>query len=303
MKDFYKQKMSVCLTFFGIFISLIKGQSLLAYSGTYDDTSVASALDNPGWATCGYGFMMIGIYKSTCDALHCLELFRCSKPVGSNGMTNCVDISVGDTPQAYIECPNGLLLQGFYRGSSDNIFGIDMLRCCDFTHPTRQLIAGDVTEVDWVLCLDNVNTWCTVSSNQYMTGIYRNICSELYCIENARQRAVYTVPTRNPTKNPTPVPTNRPTLRPTPMPTLGPTYNPSISPTLSPTSCLFYENNNYNINNDVSNIIYDISKTQYNQALTNTNNTITNCNDTDCQYQCNGLLDCFESHFKCNANS
>ena len=50
------------------------------YFGTWGscyDEDVADIFGTGGWATCKPGFYIVGLYKSACNELRCLERFRC----------------------------------------------------------------------------------------------------------------------------------------------------------------------------------------------------------------------------------
>ena len=43
------------------------------------DQDVSTSFDNEGWSNCRDDYFMVGIYKSNCQALYCLETFKCCK--------------------------------------------------------------------------------------------------------------------------------------------------------------------------------------------------------------------------------
>lgn len=48
-----------------------------SYGHCYDE-DVSTSFDSKGWSKCQRaGYFMTGFYKSTCEALHCIEKFKC----------------------------------------------------------------------------------------------------------------------------------------------------------------------------------------------------------------------------------
>ena len=43
------------------------------------DEDVSTSFDDVGWSNCRDDYFMVGIYKSDCQALYCLETFKCCK--------------------------------------------------------------------------------------------------------------------------------------------------------------------------------------------------------------------------------
>ncbi len=54
------------------------------WCGCYNHNHWGTFDGNNAWATCNAGYFVAGIFKSTCDNLHCIEEIRCCRPCNLN---------------------------------------------------------------------------------------------------------------------------------------------------------------------------------------------------------------------------
>ncbi|XP_005112200.1 uncharacterized protein LOC101845516 [Aplysia californica] len=81
-------------------------------------------------------------------------------------------------------CPAGFFLQGLYRtGTGDRLWDLEEGRCMKpASHP---YVHGRCYDHDITLAFDRQG-WVRCDNSYFLTGLYRGVCDELYCLEKMR---------------------------------------------------------------------------------------------------------------------
>ncbi|XP_046861166.1 uncharacterized protein LOC124454401 [Xenia sp. Carnegie-2017] len=148
-----------------------------------------SSFDSRGWSTCGYGRYMIGMYRNKrtkSDPISRIEKVDCYDAPGylysSSRDRECYKHNWYKTfdRRGWAFCNNGYYMAGLYRSSGNKLSNIEKAYCC---RPKTQV-------KQWGHCLRKNNWksfnrrgWSDCPSGYYMTGLYRNKCNKLYCLE------------------------------------------------------------------------------------------------------------------------
>ena len=56
------------------------------YHGSCYHKDVTKSFDNSGWTKCNSGYFLVGLYRSKCNRLSCIEKFKCCQMVNSKFM-------------------------------------------------------------------------------------------------------------------------------------------------------------------------------------------------------------------------
>ena len=85
------------------------------------------------WALCPSGHFLRGLYRTSGDWLYNIEEGKCCKPVGlPNKYAKCVDkdITVSFDNKGLSSCDDGYYMVGFYKGSCNQLYCIEKIKCC-----------------------------------------------------------------------------------------------------------------------------------------------------------------------------
>ncbi|CAL1533922.1 unnamed protein product [Lymnaea stagnalis] len=96
------------------------------------------------WGLCPAGYFLQGLYRNEDNRgwLHNLEEGRCSKPAehpSTYGECYNEDIGVCFDNIVLCKCRDGYFVTGLYRGGCDELFCLEMLRCCKMASAPEQL--------------------------------------------------------------------------------------------------------------------------------------------------------------------
>lgn len=104
---------------------------------TIDDLPVETSADysmpnmdyNYRWGVCPSGMYVMGIVKTSCNWLYCIDKLRCGRPPAAlySGYETCTDVK---NPYYWSRCPTGYYVAGFYRGSCYHLHCLTHMRCC-----------------------------------------------------------------------------------------------------------------------------------------------------------------------------
>jgi len=104
------------------------------YHASWHDT-----MDAKGWSRCLPGFFLVGLYRSKCDSLYCLQMGKCCNIGGASwGTCTEVDWSKTFSAKGWSSAPKNHLLTGFYRNSNHTLDGITKASACSYSRsPTN----------------------------------------------------------------------------------------------------------------------------------------------------------------------
>ncbi|CAL1535882.1 unnamed protein product [Lymnaea stagnalis] len=100
--------------------------------------------NNNVWANCPAGYFLQGLYRSGQfpGLLHNIEDGRCTKPADHpNYYGQCYDedISVCFDDKGLCKCKDDYLVAGLYRGTCDNLYCLETLKCCKMADKPEDL--------------------------------------------------------------------------------------------------------------------------------------------------------------------
>ena len=95
------------------------------------DWSTSMSQDNT-MSACDNGYFLTGLKRGMCTDLHCLEKAKCCKRPGTAWGT-CEErqaFPVGNDAAGWRSCADGSYMAGLRRGSSNDISGLEAIKCC-----------------------------------------------------------------------------------------------------------------------------------------------------------------------------
>ncbi|XP_066925842.1 uncharacterized protein [Clytia hemisphaerica] len=153
------------------------------------------SFDHKGWSSCPNGLYMTGLYrnnnrKGDKDQIFLLEEAECKSAAshlysGGANDRDCYKLNIWDiwNRKNWAVCKNGYYMHGIYRTSGNHLHNIEEFMCCK---PKSQVS-------QWKHCYNkNVwksfdhKGWSKCNNGYYMSGMFRNSCNNLYCIEEFR---------------------------------------------------------------------------------------------------------------------
>ncbi|XP_078356494.1 uromodulin-like, partial [Oculina patagonica] len=105
------------------------------------------------WALCPTGHFLQGLYRNSGDWLYHVEEGKCCKPAGlPNKYGKCVtkDIAKSFDNKGLSSCDDGYYMTGFYKGSCNQLYCIDKIKCCKMYEgpPTPSQECSNYQEID-----------------------------------------------------------------------------------------------------------------------------------------------------------
>merc|ERR1712238_642457 len=149
-----------------------------------------SCFDDTNW--CNVSGFMTGMYRNdrksgSSDGIYLLEKASSSDaPFNLRGASSCVVANWWSSfdKKGWSLCNSGYYMRGMYRNSKTHGQGLHLIEQANCCKPNAQ-------KGGWGTCYDlNVWTsfdakgWSKCATGYYMTGLFRNDCDNLYCIEN-----------------------------------------------------------------------------------------------------------------------
>ncbi|XP_066924753.1 uncharacterized protein [Clytia hemisphaerica] len=146
------------------------------------------SFDRQGWSTCPAGQYITGFYRSARripDGIWRLEEAKCkSAPLGwvPRRQQQCYKLNIWSSfdRKGWGKCKHGYYMQGIYRTNGRNLHNIEEFRCCK---PKNHHVVQRSCRKQNVWHSFDRKGWSQCPGNTYMTGIWRNNCNWLYCIE------------------------------------------------------------------------------------------------------------------------
>ena len=147
------------------------------------------SFDRQGWSLCRSGTYMAGMYRnkqSGSDPIYLLEEAKCVNAPGylysAKAHQDCYNHNWWGSfdRKGWSTCSNGYYMTGLYRTSGHNLYNIEEAKCC---RPKSQVKSWGSCYNHNVWSSFDRQGWSTCASGYYMTGLYRNSCERLYCLE------------------------------------------------------------------------------------------------------------------------
>jgi len=113
----------------------------------------------------------------------CREDGRTSLEVPEGTCTTANWVSSFDSA-GWSHCPDNTYMQGLYKSSCELIYCIEYARCCRINGGGSRRSCGQ--KQSWWGSLDGYG-WSLTDGHTFMTGLWRNWCHWLYCIEMPMQ--------------------------------------------------------------------------------------------------------------------
>ena len=186
-----------------MYLKLLHGLILVCFGIIQTESGSIKAnwtvsFDKTGWSRCPSGYLMKGIYKSSCQKIHCIENALCYKNAFQHAITSSLQNQrwwhcLHPRNQGWCTCYSGYYLTGLYRSGSsgsphqDLVHNIEEGACHQVPHSTswRQCYIENVDrelDVNIYLALSYCKT-----SGFYLVGFYKTRnCDELRCIESLK---------------------------------------------------------------------------------------------------------------------
>jgi hypothetical protein len=96
------------------------------------------SFDRAGWSTCGGGYFMTGLYRTSGHRAHNIESGHCCKSTYTpNQHVGCSDHQMFGR-MGWSECPRGKAMVGMWRSWDNSLNGMDWMRCCEM----KQVMIG-----------------------------------------------------------------------------------------------------------------------------------------------------------------
>merc|ERR1712070_142715 len=148
-----------------------------------------SSFDKKGWSTCtkhGKGYKYIdGIFRNHCNKLYCIEEVSCSTSPHHNEEQKCVSANWWSSmdKKGWSTCAEGSFISGLYRNDCSDLYCLEMAKCC--TSKVHVEKWNGCYDANWWSSFDK-RGWSSCNVGYHLTGLYRNTCNDLYCIEMAK---------------------------------------------------------------------------------------------------------------------
>lgn len=145
---------------------------------------------NNQWRNCPGNTLVMGFHRYWRQDLAGLSHLYCCHACRPGGkvipIQNCAQANwVHSFDRAgWSTCPNGKYVQGFYKSSCNWIYCLEYARCCNMKGTRGYRGCRGLGR--WWGQFDYAG-WKTIDGNWFMTGLYRNWCHYLYCIEMAME--------------------------------------------------------------------------------------------------------------------
>ncbi|KAL9960096.1 hypothetical protein ACROYT_G033502 [Oculina patagonica] len=184
---------------FGVlsFVVLLVFPSSLSQS-CIESPSFGRALGKSGYATCFYqsfeehGLLYVNGFKRETGPnvdLRGIKKANCCKPpeihVGKPHTCTSADWDLSFKSEGWATCPSGHFLNGFHRGSSNELKSIQWAQCCKpalHPHWYKECVDEDVGSGD---------TWKCSRDNFYIVGLHRGASEKLSSINKLRCCSMY----------------------------------------------------------------------------------------------------------------
>ncbi len=176
--------------------SLVKAQCAKPFDQFKGDLKCKRAnwwrsFDRQGWSKCQKNYYMAGFFKNHCNKLYCIEEAYCCKSHYDHGYAHCYNENIGlsfDKKNTWAKCKrNGYFMTGIYRSRCHKLYCMESLKCCNpqTTYPAVHKIVYTAYNANWWSSFDRKG-WSKCKKGYFMSGIYRNKCDLLYCIEQVQ---------------------------------------------------------------------------------------------------------------------
>ena len=150
-----------------------------------------TSFDREGWSLCGQGRYMTGMWrhhhKSGDERIGRIEFAECrdapSYLYPAKDDMECYNHNWWSSfdRQGWSKCKNGYYMTGLYNTNGEKLYNIEEAKCC---RPKTQVKKwGHCYSHDVSSAFDHVG-WSKCNSGYYMTGLWRNYCDRLGCIEH-----------------------------------------------------------------------------------------------------------------------
>jgi hypothetical protein len=182
-------------------ISMICEPNAQAYKGKegkcrricpkFQGTGVANwwgSFDRAGWSMAGGP--MTGFYRTGDNWLWNIEEAGYNNYVNNYNGQTCTSANWWGSfdHKGWSNCPNGYFIHGLYRTGNvghwrnNQLYHIEMAHCCK---PRETSGYGRCMNANWWSSFDRKG-WSSCPAGYAMTGMYRNGCNQIYCLEEVR---------------------------------------------------------------------------------------------------------------------
>jgi len=170
--------------------------------GTCYTQDITRSFDRKGWSACRSGYSAVGLYRSKCDTLHCIEKIKCCqmavngyvaqapkevpKSLGCSKSRDGGDWGKSFDHAGWSKCKKGnQYISGFKRSAQgwfgeDRIGRLEEARCCK---ASSRFSGQKCTNANWVTSFDKKNNWNSCPKNYYLHGMKRSNGNGLHNIE------------------------------------------------------------------------------------------------------------------------
>ena len=147
------------------------------------------SFDRRGWSQCSHNGYMTGMWRNdrkNPDRIYRIEMVECQGAPRYNRASRVSQVCYNHNwwgsfdRKGWSTCNNGYFMKGLYRTSGSYLNNIEEAKCCRPRGAVKR----------WGRCYNhNVwrsfdhKGWSRCHSGYYMTGLYRNSCNQLYCLE------------------------------------------------------------------------------------------------------------------------
>jgi len=144
------------------------------------------SFDKKGWSNCakhGENYKYIdALYRNSCNKLYCIEEARCSTSIHHDDEQKCVNQNWWSSfdKRGWSTCADGSFISGLYRNSCHELYCLESAKCC--TSKTRKETWAGCYNSNWWSSFDK-RGWSGCKVDYHLTGLFRNTCHDLYCIE------------------------------------------------------------------------------------------------------------------------